>query len=204
MFATSLGGATPLFDLNDAKASRLFHEHRKLGNNAKNYISAHPKLMGLGDDPVVQHLLASAGFSPVDAYVIRLAAEGRMITAICVPTRIWRHEDCRLELHEVKKEARALRTNCILVPQRWLRAETRSAVARVVAQARNTRFTRAQMDAVLEHLRKTRISTIAETAHALVDHSDPIGVVLAMAGQGMVDLDRSTPLHPGTWASTRL
>nr|WP_314256801.1 hypothetical protein [uncultured Devosia sp.] len=188
----------------DARTQRFFHEHRKLMARAKAFIFSHPRLVMLGEDPVVEHLVSSMGFGPTDLAVVRMASGGRMITAICVPTRIWRNLESKQKLLDIKREARIERTTCILVPQRWLKAEVRSAVARVISQARTTRYSRDQMNLVLVHVQSERISTIVEAANVIPEHDDPIAVVLALAAQGMILVDRSAPLRSETWVSARL
>jgi hypothetical protein len=207
MFTSSLriGATAPMGQFNlDARAERFFHEHRKLMNAAKNFVYAHPALVMLGEDPLVDHLIASSGFGPTDLACLRIAGSGRMVTVICVPTRHWRNPEVKARLLEIKREARENRTSCILVPQRWLKADLRSSIARTIARARNVRYSRKHMELVIHHLRAARISTIAEAAGALTEHDDPIGVVLAMAAQGMVHLDRSSALRADSWISTRL
>lgn len=188
----------------DAKTERHHHEHRKLKAFARNFAFAHPNLLSMGDDPVVEHLLSSAGFGPADFYALRITVGGRTATAICVPTRIWRNHEAKERLLEVKRDAAAIRTTCVLVPQRWLRAPIRSSVARTIANARNARYTRTDIRAVLEHLRTNRITTLAEAADVLSGHDDPFAVVLCMSGQGFIDIDRSAPLRADTWISARL
>ncbi|WIJ25057.1 hypothetical protein [Devosia sp. RR2S18] len=104
---------------------------------------------------------------------------------------------------EIKREAYEVRTVCVLVPQRWIKAETRGAVARAIAQSKHTRYSHKEIDAVLKHLRNAKISTLAEVASVLPHHTDPFGVVLSMSAQGFVDIDRSAPLHVGSWIGTR-
>lgn len=188
----------------DARAERLFHEHKKLLSRARNYAVSHPKIVILGEDPLVDHFLASAGFGPVDVGVLRLHAQGRMVTALCVPTRLWRNPEAKSRLIEIKAIARKARTSCILVPQRWLKADIRSSVSRLIAQSSRTKYTRTQFKAIMDHLHEVRISTLLETAGTIEGHDDPVAVVLAMAAHGYVELDRSAPLRGDTWTSTRL
>lgn len=188
----------------DAKSERHQHEHRKLKASARNFAFAHPKLMSMGEDPVIEHLMASAGFGSSDFFALRITVNGRAATAICVPTRVWRDSDARARLLETKREASAIRTKVLLVPQRWLRAPIRSSVARTIANARNARYNRADVRCVLEHLRTARIATLADAANVLSGHDDPFAVVLCMSGQGFIDIDRSTPLRADTWVSARL
>lgn len=183
----------------NARLQRLHHEHRKLTQTARNYILSHPNIVGLGDDPLVSQMLAAGGFAAIETSVMRIALFGTIITVICVPTRVWRDSDARSLLLQIRREVRDLRQRCLLVPQRWLRAGVRSAVARTIARARHTHYSTKQMNIVLSHLRSVRISTLAETAATLTDHDDPFGVILSMAASGYVKLDRSAPLHSGTW-----
>ncbi len=194
------GPAAPTFHT-DARSERLFHEHRKLSNDAQTYAYAHPRLAVLGEDPVVDHLIASHGFGWHDLVALRLYADGRTITAICVPTRLWRDPDAKSRLLELKSEARLERTACVLVPQRWLRASIRGSVARTIARSRGVQYARAQADAVLAHLTESRISTIAESAACVRDHHDPMSIVLSLASQGFIELDRSAPLRAETLVS---
>lgn len=186
----------------DARSERFFHEHRKLTASARSFIHAHPTLVGLGDDPVVMQLAVAAGFSPLDLVVMRVLSNGRHVTAIAVPTRVWRDADHRACLLSLKGEARGLLIRCILVPQRWVRAEVRGGVARVIAQARQTVYSPQQLRAVLEHLGVTKVSTLSATANVLPDHRDPYGAVLAMVIQGYVQVDRSNALGADSWIAT--
>tara|TARA_R110002124_G_scaffold144122_15_gene309057 strand:- start:4157 stop:4774 length:618 start_codon:yes stop_codon:yes gene_type:complete len=187
----------------DARTARLFAEHRKLENLARNIANAHPKVFLMGTDPVVDQLAFSMGFPPTDLVVLRLSVAGRSVTAIAVHARVWLSADAKSRAIELKRESRRAGTTCILVPHKWLKAGVRSSVARTISRARNVRHSRAQMNKILEHLREARISTIAEAAGVLDDHEDPIAVVLALASQGFVDLDRRAPLSGSTWLSTR-
>ena len=187
----------------DARSARLSAEHKKLENLARNFAHAHPRILVMGTDPFVDHLAITTGFAATDVVVLRLSVAGRPVTAIAVHTRVWRSPEAKARLLELKREARQARTFCIVVPQKWLKAEVRSSVARTIAHARNARYKRAHVNSILEHLRRERISTIAETAAVIDDHEDPIAVILALASQGMVDLDRRAPLRASTWLSTR-
>jgi hypothetical protein len=188
---------------NDARSERLYYEHRKLAIRARNFAYAHPGLVVLGEDPLVEHLASSHGFSSVDLVILRLLARGGAVTAIGVPTRIWRDDDSRSRLHQIKREARSDQSRCILVTQRWLKAPVRSKVSQAIAQSQGVGFTREQVELVLAHLRTMRISTLIEAAAVLVGHRDPISAVLAMTAKGLVDIDRSMPLSVRTWVSTR-
>lgn len=187
----------------DARSARLSAEHKRLESLARNAANAHPKVFLMGSDPVVDQLASGMGFPTTDLVILRLSIAGRSVTAIAVHARVGLSLDARARVIELKREARLSGTKCILVPHKWLKAEVRSSVARTIAHARNARFSRVQMNNILEHVRKERISTIAEAAGVLDDHEDPIAVVLALASQGFVDLDRSAPLSGGTWLSTR-
>jgi hypothetical protein len=158
----------------------------------------------MGEDPVVQHLVASAGFGAFDIHVQRVGCDGPIVTVLCVPTRIWRDPESRRLLLEVKVQARALRTCCILVPQRWLRAPVRSSVARVLAGTRHTTYTRRQMTDALSHIDELRITSIIEAASAIKDHDDPVGAILSMVCRGIVDIDRSKPIDADTYAAVAL
>ena len=183
----------------DPRLQRLFHEHRKLANRAKNYAYAHPGIIVLGEDPLVDHLAAGAGFGSTDLAMLRISVDGRSVTAICVPTRLWRDPEAKARLLQIKSDARDARTRCILVPQRWLKASVRGSIARSIARARGVSFTREHRDQVLAHLKSARISTILDAARAVSHHEDPGSVVLAMCAQGLVKVDRSSPLRGDTW-----
>lgn len=204
MFRTSYTEKTGVSFYANAKSERRFHEHRKLYAMARDYILSHPDMMLLGEDPLADHLLSSSGFSPHDIAVLRIVAKGKLVTALCVPTRLWRDPEARNTLLELKRDAIGARTSCVLVPQASVKAPVRAARARLISRARNTGFSRAQMQMVLQHLGKVRISTIAEAACCVVGHDDPMGVVLALIGQGLVTYDRRYPLGPDTFVSSRL
>ncbi|NGP16535.1 hypothetical protein [Devosia aurantiaca] len=182
----------------DARAERLFHEHKKLLLAARNFVIAHSSMMLLGDDPLVDHLLTSNGFDTTDAAVVRIGLAGRSITAIAIPTRLWRDPEAKARFFEVKQQAGLDRTCVLLVPQRWLKASVRGSVARSIAFASRTRITRKQHAEVLDHLGKNKVSTIVETASAITGHSDPLSVVLAMSATGHVHIDRTSVLRGTT------
>lgn len=188
----------------DARSERLFKEYRTLLNLSRNMAYSHPDVIVLGEDPVVEHLRAAAGFERTDLVIMRLLVCGRNVTAIACLTRIWRSPASKKRLLQLKADALKERCRCIIVPQRWLKSPVRCGVARTIAQARTVRFARRHAERVLNHLREVRISTIAEAAAAVTEHSDPVAVILAMASQGLVDLDRRAPLSGRTWLSARL
>lgn len=188
---------------NDARSERFYYEHRKLAARARNYAYAHPRLVVLGEDPLVDHLASAQGFAAIDLVVLRLLAQGRSVTAILVPTRVWRDDDSRARLRQVKQDARSEATRCILVPQKWLKAPIRGKVASAIAQSQGVGYRREHVEQVLAHLREARICTLVEAASAVIDHRDPISAILAMSSEGLVDIDRSSPLSAGTWISTR-
>lgn len=203
MLIASLGAYAPAAQhfQNDPRVARFAAEHKKLATAAKNYAYATPGLVALGEDPVVEQLLSAAGFPKLDAYVLRLIAWGSLVTAICVPTRVWREPECRSVLREIKAQAAENLTKCILVPQWSAKAEVRATVARVLATARHTTFDRDDKNRVLDHLDAKKISTIGNAAALLRDHDDPVGAVLAMACTGHIDVDRSRILSGSTWIS---
>lgn len=188
----------------DPRAMRLASEFRKLAASARNVLHSRHHLTPLGNDPVVEHLVSSAGFGEFDVFVHRTGARERIVTALCVPTRVWRDSDCRHTLLDIKHRAAGMGTSCILVPQRFLRAPVRSSVARVLAAARNTPYARSHKKQVLDHLSTVRISSLAEAASAIVAHDDPVGVVLAMACHGLIDVDRTKPLASGTYVAAAM
>lgn len=198
----SSGASAPIRHFeSDPRAMRLASEFRKLAAAARNYMSSRPRLFPLGEDPLVRQLVSSAGLGELDVYIHRTGAGQRTVTALCIPTRVWRDNDSRRRLLEIKQQAKALRTSCILVPQRWLRAPVRSSVARVLAAARNISYSRRQKGDVLGHLKEARISSLYETASAIAEHDDPVGAVLAMACHGLLELDRSKVIGANTYAA---
>lgn len=205
MLQASMGAAAPAHLIGtNPRTARLLAEHRKLAQAAKNIIASTHRLVGLGEDPVVSQLLDAAGFAAVDVFVTRVAIDSKVVTAVCIPTRVWRDEDSRRLLLNIRRDARGLRTRVVIVPQRWLKADRRSSVARTLARSRHTRFSRKELRAVVAHLCETRISTLMQAAGALPHHDDPLGAVLAMACQGCIELDRSEPLNADTWTFLRL
>ena len=186
------------------RLTRLAEEHSKLCRNVDNYLSAHPDLVPLGPDPLVQQLVAAKGLTPRDAVVARTLVGNRLVTVICVPTRIWRDEYGKAALLEVKSEAATSgRSRCILVPQRWIKAPIRSSVARAIARNRRVQYSNRQLAAVLEHVRNRKITTLADAANHVPDHDDPVGMVLLLCGQGLLAIDRSAPIVADSWISSR-
>ena len=204
MFPTEHTGSTgACFFHADAKAERRFHEFKKLYAMARDYVLSQPHMMVLGEDPVVNHLLSSAGFAPHDIAVLRFSTKGKFVTALCVPTRLWKNPETRATILEIKRDARRARTSCILVPQKTIRAPVRAARSRLIARARSTAFSRKQVMMVMNHLDQVRIATVSEAAGQVLGHDDPVGVVLALIAEGLVTHDRSSPLGPETYISAR-
>lgn len=204
MFAASMGAPAPVLLFGtDARTARLQAEHRRLAQAASNFVASHPRLIPLGDDPMVRQFMAAAGFASVDYHIMRVSVAGRVVTALCIPTRLWRDPEVRRLLLDVKRQSGALRTKCILVPQRWVRATVRASVALALARSRNVRYSRKELDAVIEHLRQVRIGTVMETASILSEHDDPVGAIFSMACQGLIDVDRGGHLTAETFTSIR-
>lgn len=202
MLATSLGLAAPSITFgNDPRSARRAQEHSKLAQALFNYVSTHPSTIPLGLDPIVLQLLSAKGFSKFDIANLRLVARGVPLTALLVPTRIWRDPDGRAAMFEVKAEAGTLGTKCLLVPQRSMRGTVRAQVARTLALSHYVQVRRAHAEAVLQHLRTVRLASLAECASLLDGHDDPVGVVLALCARGELLIDRAQPIGPRTWVT---
>lgn len=194
--------ATELHD--DLKAARRAAEAHKLRCAARDYVFATPGLVGLGDDPVVSHLLATEGLGVDDVFVLRVSVAGRSVTALCVPTRVWHDPEQRAALHRIKAEADEAGTRCVLVPSKWFRGSLRGSTARIIARARSVRYTQAQSEAILGYVRAHRIVTIRDCVDLLQGHPDPVAVVLAHCAHGSIELDRSQPLSSDSYVGSRL
>lgn len=185
------------------KAARRAAEHVKLSRSLAAEIASRTHIVPLGPDPLVQHLISSKGFAPDDVVVSRVTMERRYITVLCVPTRVWRNPDERQLLLELKCEAALMGTKVVLVPQRWVRAEIRSGIARAIASARRNPIGREDLGTVLARVRAVKMATLAECVEALGDgHPNAIGTVLSMCAQGYLAIDRNKRLGPGTWVAS--
>lgn len=204
MFHAPLLGLHPATELHsDLKTARHAAEAHKMRCAAKDYVFATPGLVGLGDDPLVSHLLAVEGLGVDDVFVLRVSMNGRNITTLCVQTRVWHDADHRAALHRVKSEADELGTRCMLVPARYFRGTLRGSNARIIARARSVRYSQPQSDSIIRYVRAHRIVTIQDCVDLLAGHPDPVAVVLAHCASGAIELDRSQPLSPGSYVGAR-
>lgn len=202
MLATR-GLAVPLITFErDARSARLAQEHSKLVQSLFNYVTTHPDLAALGSDLLVEQLIRAKGFSKFDIAILRVSCKRGVLTAIGVPTRIWRDTDSRRFLAEVKAEAFAEGTRCILVPQRWLRGELRAQVARTLALSHHVKVRREHLKAVLDLVGRYRMMTLAQCASAIEGVDDPVGLVLALCARGDLFIDRSRPIGPKSWVAS--
>ena len=194
--------ALVLYD--DPRSQRLANEHRKLEISLQNVLRSYPGLIPLGTDPLVRQLLTAIGFDTVDFVATMLLANGKRFTVVAVPTRIWRDLYCRNQLIEMKKEAKSLGTRSVLVPQRCIRGNTRAEIGRTLSRSRYVKYSDTQMDAVLNHVRRNRTTTIRDCATNIEGHDDPMGVVLLLCAQGILNLDRSRRISGSSRISIRL
>lgn len=202
MLATR-GLAVPLITFErDARSARLAQEHSKLLQSLFNFVSTHPGLAPLGPDPVVEQLVRAKGFAKFDISTLRVSIKGRVLTAIAVPTRVWRDPESRRSLHAVKAEALASGTRCILVPQRWLRAGLRAQVARTLALSHHVKVRREHIKAVKSLVGAYRMMTLSECASRIQGEDDPVGVVLALCARGQLYIDRTHPIGPESWVAS--
>lgn len=202
MLAATRGLAAPSITFgHDPRAARLAQEHSKLAQSLFNYVSTRPALIPLGPDPLVRQLLSAKGFSKFDIASLRLAATGVPVTALLVPTRIWRDPEGRATLMEVKRDAGTLGTKCVLVPQRSMRGNVRAQVARTLALSHYIRVRREDAETVTQYVCTERLASLDECASLLEDHEDPVGVVLALCARGDLLIDRTQPIGPKSWVT---
>lgn len=199
----SRGLAVPLITFGqDARSARLAQEHSKLVQSLFNYVSTNPGLAALGPDPLVQQLVSAKGFPKYDIAILRVSTKSLIMTAIGVPTRVWRDAEARRSLREVKAEAAAEGTRCLLVPQRWVRGEVRGQVARTLALSHHVKVRREHIQAVADLLGAYRMMTLAQCASRISDVDDPVGVVLALCARGKLFIDRTRPIGPESWVAS--
>lgn len=187
----------------DPRTQRIAHTHQRMLFALRDLVYSNPMTLGLGPDPLVMQLMSAEGFKALDYVAMSITVRGKAATALVVPTRIWRDPDARALVLAVKEQAAALRTRVLLVPQRSITSTMRADVAKTIGRSRGVRFVASHVDAVMAHVKHARLTTIAECC-SFIDHEDPVGVVLAMAARGLVDLDRSRPVAASTFVSTTL
>jgi hypothetical protein len=180
------------------KCIRLAAEHNKLVRTTSAIIASLPDATPIGPDPIVEHLASSSGFGANDLIITRVVSRRAIFTVIVVPTRIWREEDDRATLLQVKLDAADEGTRVLLVPQSWSRGSTRRQIAEVLFRARSVTYTAEQQRESLHYLRTVKRSTIGECAMQIQNHPDPMGVVLSLCARRFVRFERSKPLSPTT------
>lgn len=188
---------------NDPRSARLAHERRRLEKSLFDLVRTKRSTMALGKDPLVVQLAAAKGFKADDLVVLRIAVRTRLATVVCVPTRLWKDPASKQMLLELKREAKALRTNCLLLPQSCVRGNLRANNARLLARALQVSCSERERRSVLDHVREARICTIGEAASAL-SHDDPIGVVLHLCAVGEILIDRSSGITAETWIYAKI
>lgn len=169
-----------------------------------NLIYSHPKLAGLGGDPMLNQMMRAVGFKDTDFVAERVAVKGKVVVVIVLPRHLWRNAEIRHEALRVKADAASLRARCIVIPHSSIAGNLRARVAAKIAQGRSARYGAHHVDAVVEHVSRARITTIADCARVMPRHVDPFAVVLAMIARGFLDIDRDQPVTFDSWVTTVL
>ena len=204
MTLLSRGLAAPLITFgHDGRAGRLAQEHFLLTRSLYNYASTQSVVVPLGADPLVDQLASAKGFSKFDLAILRAVAKGTFFTIVGVPTRIWRDAQSRSILLDMKAEASACGTKCVLIPQRCIRTGVRAQVAKTLAMSNRVRIRREHAKAVKQHVYAMRVSSVAACASQVIGHEDPVGVVLALCARGQLLIDRTKPIGLGSWVATK-
>lgn len=192
------GDTTARLLFSTAREARIAVEMRRLRRAVLDYTDSRHDIASLGEDHLVEHLASAAGFHDNDLAISRVMTEVALFTVVGVPTRIWHNPEEMRALYALKTEAKALRTRCLLVPQRWLYAAGRYASARALARCRNIPFSPSEKMSILAHLESRGSAAIGDCAEIVGHHADPYGVVLALASRGHLDFDRHTKLGRDT------
>ncbi|KQT48171.1 hypothetical protein ASG47_07310 [Devosia sp. Leaf420] len=204
MLATHAWAADAFLRPDALQDQRSSWRYSALLTAVNNLLYATPDVVALGDDPLVQQMMSAVGFDERSYVAKRFASAGSKITGIALIDTVWKDAELRHLALEVKRQASAERTRCLLLPQSSLTRGVRGMVANAISLGRKATYSGKEIDVVLQHLRSARISTLHECAFALGGHRDPFGAVLAMGASGLIDIDRSKPITTSTWVTSNI
>ena len=186
------------------RQARLAEEARNLLQRGRDFIRSHGHLTEMPADPLMVQLAAAAGYTTEEAVVLRAKFRNDFLNFVCVPTRVWHREDERLGLLQLRREAADYGLRCIVVPQRWLRAEIRAATARMISRSLAVGISFGDRETVLRHVGETGFSDLGTCCRLVAHLHDPVGSVLSLVGHGFVTVDRTRPLGERTLVRLRI
>ncbi|WEK03876.1 MAG: hypothetical protein P0Y65_17030 [Candidatus Devosia phytovorans] len=188
----------------DQKAARFHHERKSLAKRARAIIRAHYGIVETAPDSLLIHIVTSAGFSRDDLAWLRVMRGGKMINILVVPSRIWHNPESMALVFKARRDATTSGLRCLLVPQRWLRGENRSAAANLIARCSEHETSDIERRAVTEHIASYGRATVGTCAEILSRNDDPFGAVLAMHACGVIRIDLSRRIAPDSWVKLGL
>lgn len=156
-----------------------------------------PGVVALGADPFIEKLLPLFGLVSSGVANMRVHVDGRIVTVLAVPKRIWKDPNTKPTLHSLKGAARKLGVRVLLVPSDVVRREPRLANARLLARCRQDHVDPADRRRVLNTVRQ-RPGLHLHLCADVVQHGDPIGVIFRLAVDGDVRIPLSEHICPFT------
>ena len=164
--------------------------------------TAMPGIRVLGPDPLVEQLQGLCQLRQEDLVVLRIKANDHPVTLIGVPTRAWHRPAVKRNLSLLKRAATREGHRVVLVPQSYIRRQPRLANSQLIAKCASLSVSATDRSAIVRFLTEMPVSDLDDAA-SVVGGPDPVGCVLKLVTEGLLEIDLEHPITPYSRVSVR-
>lgn len=191
----SVGSSKPSMSSRDHRRLRHIKRNIRLHHQIRDLANAHPQSSYVGGNAPVETMAAHLGFEPHDLAIADIRLNGKIVTIICVPHRIWNGSYSMGRVLDLRFQARFAGHAAILVPQAIVDREPRLGNSRLLAGTAKVKVDATSRMMVLGHLIENGPCCLAELA-ALLPHADPFGAVLHLVTAGAIGIQMDRCISP--------
>lgn len=193
--SNSVGSTKPSMTNRDHRRVRHIKRNVRLHKQIRDLVDAHPTSSYVGGNAAIENMAVHLGFEPHDLAIADIRLNGKVITVICVPHRIWNRPYSMGRAIDLRFQARFVGHSAILVPQAFVDREPRLENSRLLAGTAKVKVDATSRMVILGHLIESGPCCLAELA-ALVPHTDPFGAVLHLVTTGAVSIQMDRSISP--------
>jgi hypothetical protein len=179
----------------DYRHYRHIKRNLRLLRQIRDLINAYPSGKYIGGNEPVETLARQLGFEPHDLAIADARVDRRILTLICVPHHIFKQPHRLSHAIELRSLSRQAGFSAVIVPQGFVEREPRLGNAQLMAGTARIKVDATTRMTVLAYLIENGGCCLSEIA-ALIEHPDPFGAVLQLAGTGAVSIDMSASISP--------
>lgn len=163
------------------------------------HLAASPDVLSHGTDPRIQAAASALGLVALGVVARRASLSGRGVTVVAVPAHVWADPRHRADALRLKPLGRELGRRVVLVQEGPLLRQPRLGNARLVARCADAELGPDDRFAVIGSLIDEPGTSLGDLAGLLQGSAvDPVGAVLSLVAQGLVEVDKRRPIGPAT------